>query len=91
FEIDEINGNEDIFNIRLYTLLKIDSFGHGMLELACILKYASKLESNKKMLRGKEDEDEGKEEKKENEVEKNKRNKRKRNFSQLQSEEKEKK
>ncbi|ETO34816.1 hypothetical protein RFI_02271, partial [Reticulomyxa filosa] len=59
FEIDEITGNEDVFNIRVYPLLKIDSFECGMLEIVRILKYASKLAPNKKMLRKNIDEVKG--------------------------------
>ncbi|ETN97196.1 hypothetical protein RFI_40335 [Reticulomyxa filosa] len=48
FEIEN-NENEDVFNIKVYPLLKMNSFADGMVEIVCILKCASKLEPNKKM------------------------------------------
>ncbi|ETO11518.1 hypothetical protein RFI_25857 [Reticulomyxa filosa] len=85
FEIEN-NENKDVFNIKVYPLLEMNSFEEGMVEIVRILKYASKLEPNKKMFRGKVDEDE---EKKEDKVEKKKIKKQKRTFSEFQSEEKE--
>ncbi|ETO01312.1 hypothetical protein RFI_36128 [Reticulomyxa filosa] len=94
FEIVKINEKKNIFNIKVYPLLKISSFEHGMLEIVRILKYASNLEPNKKFLRQKVDKKEeevGCEEKKEEVVvfeEKKELRAKKRKFSTLQSDEK---
>ncbi|ETO01372.1 hypothetical protein RFI_36068 [Reticulomyxa filosa] len=53
FEIGEINEDTKVFNIEVYTLLKMTSFENGMLEIVRILKYASKINPNKKFFRGK--------------------------------------
>ncbi|ETO01853.1 hypothetical protein RFI_35585, partial [Reticulomyxa filosa] len=49
--IDKINKDDKIFNIKVYKMLKMESFKDAMLELVRITKYAKTLAHNEKILR----------------------------------------
>ncbi|ETN98056.1 hypothetical protein RFI_39466, partial [Reticulomyxa filosa] len=49
--IDKINKDDKIFNIKVYKMLKMESFKDAMLELVRITKYAKTLAPNEKILR----------------------------------------
>ncbi|ETO02504.1 hypothetical protein RFI_34927, partial [Reticulomyxa filosa] len=50
-EADQINKDDNIFNIKVYKMLKMESFKDAMLELVRITKYAKTLAPNEKILR----------------------------------------
>ncbi|ETO01177.1 hypothetical protein RFI_36263 [Reticulomyxa filosa] len=52
-EADKINKDDKIFNIKVYKMLKMESFKDAMLELVRITKYAKTLAPNEKILREK--------------------------------------